>query len=84
MLEDINLYFFFTFFFEMLIKMTGLGLKQYFKEVFNTFDCVIILFGVVEIIMTYTSSSNLIGVVSALRMLRLLRIFKLARVWRGL
>ena len=67
---------------EMFIKIIGLGFKDYANDSFNIFDCVIVVISMVEIVI------DLIGIkmggggaISALRAIRLLRVFKLARSW---
>jgi hypothetical protein len=67
----------FTFLFtaEVLIKLVGLGFKNFFSQSFNRFDFVIVMISIVE--MEMASSS---GVFSALRAFRLFKIFKLFKV----
>lgn len=67
---------------EMFIKILGLGFKDYANDSFNIFDCTIVVISMVEIVI------DLIGIkmggggaISALRAIRLLRVFKLARSW---
>lgn len=67
---------------EMFIKIIGLGFKEYANDSFNIFDCTIVVISMVEIVI------DLIGIkmggggaISALRAIRLLRVFKLARSW---
>jgi Ca2+-binding EF-hand superfamily protein len=62
----------FTIFFtlEMLLKMVGLGLAQYFNDRFNGLDCFVVLVSLMEIILGND------GAFSALRTLRLLRTMK--------
>ena len=70
------------FFFEMIIKLLGLGFKEYAADSFNLFDCVIVVISVFEFfifILQIDFSSG--GALSALRAVRLLRVFKLARSW---
>lgn len=71
---------------EMVLKLLGLGLRQYARDRMNLFDAFIVLSGLLELI---TSPPSFLsdnppkkGAVSALRTLRLFRIFKLARSWR--
>ena len=66
----------------MFIKIIGLGFKDYANDSFNIFDCTIVVISMVEIVI------DLIGIkmggggaISALRAIRLLRVFKLARSW---
>ena len=83
-IEWANLIFFLTFFFEMVIKMLGLGIKIYFNDTYNVFDFIVIVLSVADLIALYfTSSLNNSGMkaIQALRVFRLLRVFKLAKIW---
>lgn len=55
-IEWANLIFFIAFVFEMIIKMLGLGLKIYFKDHYNTFDFIVIVFSVADLIFLYLST----------------------------
>ena len=66
------------FFLEMVIKLTGLGFLDYFRDKFNAFDCFIVfvsLFDFISLIFNFSSGGSAIA---ALRGFRLLRVFKLA------
>jgi hypothetical protein len=81
-LADLNLVCSIIFIVEMVIKLIGLGFKGYVSDGFNIFDCVIVHISVFEMaidIMGVEFSSG--GALSALRAVRLLRVFKLARSW---
>ena len=70
---------------EMIIKLAGLGLKEYVRDKFNLFDALIVILSVVDNIMFYSVGSNASGGgVMILRSIRLLRVFKLARNWKSL
>ena len=62
----------------MLIKIFGLGLKNYLKDGFNIFDSIIVISGMLEFLKIKSNG------VTVLRTFRLLRIFKIARSWKGL
>jgi len=69
----------------MIIKMTGLGLREYVRDSFNIFDAAIVLISLVDNILFYSVGSNASGGgVIVLRSFRLLRVFKLARNWTSL
>ncbi|XP_045040463.2 voltage-dependent L-type calcium channel subunit alpha-1S [Desmodus rotundus] len=68
---------------EMLIKMYGLGLRQYFMSVFNRFDCFVVCSGVLEILLVESGAMSPLGI-SVLRCIRLLRIFKITKYWTSL
>ena len=83
-IEWANLIFFMTFLFEMIIKMLGLGMKIYFKDPYNVFDFVVIVFSIADLVALYlTSSEDSSGMqaIQSFRVFRLLRVFKLAKVW---
>ena len=83
-IEWANLVFFMTFLFEMTIKMLGLGFKIYFKDTANLFDFIVILFSIADLVFLYiTSNLSQSGfkAIQALRVFRLLRVFKLAKIW---
>lgn len=82
LLEDLNDVLSYIFFFEMLLKLIGLGFKAYASDSFNVFDCCVVMIWVVEKILHYGNVKfEGGGAISALRAVRLLRVFKLARSW---
>ncbi|XP_037352726.1 voltage-dependent L-type calcium channel subunit alpha-1S [Talpa occidentalis] len=68
---------------EMLMKMYGLGLRQYFLSVFNRFDCFVVCSGILEILLVESGAMNPLGI-SVLRCIRLLRLFKITKYWTSL
>ncbi|XP_073242529.1 voltage-dependent calcium channel type A subunit alpha-1-like [Porites lutea] len=81
--QDIAEIVFISFFFcEMVMKLYGLGPQLYFKSQFNTFDCVVVCCGIIELIISKAEGTSL-GI-SVLRALRLLRLFKFTRYWSSL
>ncbi|XP_036058116.1 voltage-dependent L-type calcium channel subunit alpha-1S [Onychomys torridus] len=68
---------------EMLIKMYGLGLRQYFMSVFNRFDCFVVCSGILEILLVESGAMTPLGI-SVLRCIRLLRLFKVTKYWTSL
>ena len=80
--EDINNILSWCFFAEMVIKLIGLGFKEYAKDRFNLFDCLIVVFSAIENIIDWAGvQGGTGGAISAFRAVRLLRVFKLARSW---
>jgi voltage-gated sodium channel type V alpha len=80
--SDINIGFTAIFLIEMLIKLTGLGFKGYFREVFNIFDFIVVMLSLLDFGITIGIQSNTGGgALTALRGFRLLRVFKLAKHW---
>nr|XP_007987187.2 voltage-dependent L-type calcium channel subunit alpha-1S [Chlorocebus sabaeus] len=68
---------------EMLMKMYGLGLRQYFMSIFNRFDCFVVCSGILEILLVESGAMTPLGI-SVLRCIRLLRIFKITKYWTSL
>jgi hypothetical protein len=66
----------------MVFKLIGLGLKGYFRDNFNTFDCFIVFVSIVDFVFNMAKplkdkfSGG--GAIMAFRAFRLLRVFKLA------
>jgi hypothetical protein len=46
------------FIFEMMIKMIGFGLKNYFRDKMNNFDCVIVVLSFIDLILSNVSKST--------------------------
>ena len=63
---------------EMLIKLIGLGFREYGRDYFNMFDAVLVSITLLEEVTTFQEASAF----SALRAIRLLRIVRLARSWK--
>lgn len=81
----LNEFFTWIFFVEMLLKLLGLGVKQYVRDKFNLFDGFIVIISLVEWTLLQSFSSDTIGpLFRILRALRLLRVIKLARSWTTL
>ncbi|KAJ8254227.1 hypothetical protein COCON_G00208390 [Conger conger] len=68
---------------EMFIKMYGLGYRPYFHSSFNSFDCIVIVGSIFEVICSVIQPGTSFGI-SVLRALRLLRIFKVTKYWASL
>ena len=63
---------------EMILKIIGLGFKDYVKDGFNDFDAIVVMFGMLDF---FNLGSKAITV---FRCFRMLRVFKLVRSWTGL
>ena len=62
--------------------MVGLGIKEYARDDFNLFDCTVVVTSIIDMIIGMIGASvGGGGAISALRAVRLLRVFKLARSW---
>ena len=83
-LDYINLAFYSIFALEMIIKVIGLGIKEYFKDKFNGFDFAIVIISSIDVALNRSSIFSVKGskAIQALRAFRLLRIFKLAKTWK--
>lgn len=69
----------------MIIKVTGLGVREYVRDSFNIFDAAIVILSLVDNILQYSVGNSASGGgVIVLRSIRLLRVFKLARNWTSL
>ena len=73
MLAVFNMCFNIVFTAEVVIKMIGLGLTRYIKNVENLFDCFVVTMSWVELALGAEGGSSL----GALRAVRLFRVFKL-------
>jgi hypothetical protein len=66
----------------MVIKLIGLGTVEYAEDSFNLFDCTVVMISLIENIIDWVGIDfGGGGAISALRAIRLLRVFKLARSW---
>ena len=66
---------------EMLIKLCGLGFKEYCRDHFNIFDAVVVVLSLIDMIVSSATEEYDTPELSAFRGVRLLRVFKLARSW---
>ena len=68
---------------EMIIKLIGLGFKEYTRDSFNIFDAILVIVSLVDFVLLQIPeiSGGTGGALSAFRGVRLLRVFKLARSW---
>ena len=74
--KTLNLTFTVIFGVEMLIKIIGFGLVDYFRDKINNFDAMIVILSIVELAITSDSSTG----ISAFRTVRIFRIFRVLRV----
>jgi hypothetical protein len=76
-----NIGFTIAFTLEMTIKLLGLGIKEYGRDFYNWFDAILVIMSLVEIVVnsTHERHKNSTSAFTAMRGVRLLRIFKLAR-----
>lgn len=67
---------------EMMIKLSGLGIRGYLEDRMNAFDGAIVIASLVELIVGFFGGGG--GTLSVFRAFRLMRVFKLARRWEEL
>ena len=72
----------------MVLKIIGLGPKNYAKDVWNKFDAVVVTISLIDWTITRALPPEMIGsageALNAFRAMRLLRVIKLARLWDAL
>ena len=73
----LNNVFTFYFFVEIVVKLVGLGFREFFRDRFNQFDTIIVLAGMIEVIIDFSSSRG--ANLRFLTIFRSFRLFKLAR-----
>lgn len=84
-LDDANAALSLVFAVEMGAKLYAYGLRGYVADTYNQFDAVVVLSSLVELALVYLPLVSSTGVnVSVLRALRLFRVLKLARSYKGL
>ncbi|OMJ79317.1 hypothetical protein SteCoe_20698 [Stentor coeruleus] len=75
-LSNINIYCTLTFFIEILLKILGLGPRNFVRDYMNLLDVCIVTLSIVEYFISQSSGFN------ALRILRIMRIFRIMKVFR--
>ena len=80
--DTMNLTFTYIFTAECSLKIYGLGISRYRKDVFNVFDFFIVCLSLVEVVINSASSAGGGGAVSAFKAVRIFRIFRVLRVTR--
>ena len=85
MLEICDYIFVWAFFVEMVMKLIGLGVREYLRDNFNIFDGVIVIISLIDFSITLASDSDEDegGILNVFRALRLLRVIKLGRKWKN-
>ena len=88
-LDYVNFFLTAIFVVEMVLKLIGLGPRDYFKNNWNNFDFFIVIFSIIEYILsppTFISETQTITGVNlkVLRTFRVFRVFKLAKEWKQL
>jgi hypothetical protein len=72
----------------MLLKIIGLGSRNYFADSFNLFDSIVVMISLIDYAIALLVSEDDIGslgdALNAFRALRMLRVIKLARSWTAL
>ena len=85
MLEICDYIFVWAFFVEMVMKLIGLGVREYLRDNFNIFDGVIVIISLIDFSITLASNNDEDegGILNVFRALRLLRVIKLGRKWKN-
>lgn len=87
-LNVLNDFFTWAFTVELLIKMCALGFKNYIRDNFNQFDCVVVILSLIDFTMGLVDTGNMSGqigpLLQAFRAFRLLRVIKVVRRWKKL
>ena len=68
---------------ELVSKLIGLGVTAYVKDSFNVLDALIVLISLIDMVFSFIFTENDSMVMNAFRALRLLRMIKLARIWKA-
>lgn len=82
-LEALNTAFYCIFFLEFLLKLLGLGARQYFRDRWNQFDSFIVLVSTVSFIVRAAGATNYIDP-TLFRVFRILRLFRIIKRAKGL
>ena len=86
MLEIVNIFnefFTWSFVAELIIKLIGLGFRDYARDSFNLFDALIVVLSIVDMVVEALMGAGKTDMITAFRGVRLLRVFKLARSWES-
>jgi hypothetical protein len=67
---------------EMMLKMLGLGFKQYFKDPWNKFDFVLVMLSIVDVVLSSSSDGETPFPASVVRVLRLFRVVRILRIFK--
>merc|ERR1712130_473342 len=68
---------------EALIKIIGFGIKQYFADIWNRFDCLIVMSALFEFFMDYILKNEIQQNQNTdITFLRILRVFRVSRLVR--
>ena len=68
---------------EMICKLIGLGFASYLIDGFNIFDAIIVFISIVDVTLYLSLEDNESIAMRAFRGMRLLRVIKLARIWKA-
>ena len=79
-----NEFFVWAFFLEMILKLVGLGFKNYIRDSYNLFDAVIVIISLVDWAISRSDSIDAGSTLKAFKAFRLLRMMKLSKSWKAL
>ena len=83
----LDVFFAWIFTLEMILKLIGVGLRNYIRDKFNLFDAIIVIISLVDftiVVAGQFDDGHDNAILSSLRALRLLRVVKLTRQWTEL
>ncbi len=82
--SSFNFYFTIIFTLEMFLKLIGLGLKEYFRDSINIFDCVIVILTLVEVIFFDSDRNSAISAFRTVRLFRTIRVLRMTKLLNSL
>jgi hypothetical protein len=65
----------------MIIRLIGVGVKEYYLDKFNFLDVILVCISVIDMVISFTSNKKNTILLTGFRAVRILRIIKLARKW---
>jgi len=84
LIEQSNLYFFAFYFAEVLLKLLAMGWDLYTFDRFNLFDLFVVALSLVDVAINLIKGcEDESGIILALRGLRIIRVFRLAKAWKS-
>lgn len=81
-IEQANVVFVLIFSIEMVLKLVGLGVRDYVTQRANIFDAILVILSLSEFVLSYYDLAFLNVVI--LRGFRVFRVLKLAKSWKSL
>lgn len=70
------------YFVEVLLSLTAYGFKVFIQSATNKFDLIIVVVSAIDVFISFSIGHLSVNNLTALRMFRMLRVFKLAKFWK--